>query len=634
MITKFIKVLAAFGLVFSSWSCGDFVDVVPDNIAVIEDAFETRDNAERFLSTLYGYMPDFASVNNPAITAGDEVFVNDNVARNWPGRIIAQGGQTKVNPRMGKWGGDRFNNLYIALRDCNIFLENIHLPFDLNSLERNRWIAEAKFLKAYYHFYLMRMYGPIPIIKENISVSELEAVRVKRQPVDDVVKYIVELMDEALAEPELPIAITDVGSQLGRITKPIVAAMKARVLVYAASPLFNGNQDYASFKGKDGENLFNPTYDPQKWVVAEEACKAAIDMALENGYDLYEMTNADPNWSDSTVTKLSIRGALSEPWNDEVIWGASFSPVSRGFQGLSQAMINPALTAESRESINPYMSPTINMTEIFYSANGVPIDEDKDYNYSDRFDLSEGDADHRYYIKEGVTTANMNFNREPRFYASLGFDGGIWEGHGMIDDEEALAVEAKRGERGGRQDASRYSLTGYWAKKWVHYEAVQSAPSSGWNAEVYPYPIIRLSDLYLLYAEALNENGKIAEAQGYVDKIRSRAGLDGVVQAWNDHSNFPNRPNAIETLRAIIQQERMIELAFEGHRFWDLRRWKRAEEFLNKPVRAWNIEGEDTDTYYNVISVGNFQFFGRDYLWPISEGDIIANGNLVQNPGW
>lgn len=634
MKTKFLKYIATVGLILTSLSCKDFVDVVPDNIAVIEDAFETRDSAEKFLATLYGYMPTFASTNNPALTGGDEITVNPNVSRNWPGHIMAKGGQSRVSPKLGYWGNDSVQNLFVALRDCNIFLDNIHLPFDLEAFERDRWIAEAKFLKAYYHFYLMRMYGPIPIIKTNIGVSEIEAVRVKRDPVDDVTNYIVQLIDEALAEPELPLVISDIGAELGRVTKPAAAALKARVLVTAASPLFNGNPDYANFTDNDGRKLFNSVLDDAKWTRATTACKEAIDITAEAGHVIYKHLGADPRWSDSTVVKLDIRGALAEPWNEEVIWGASFSPVSRGFQSWCQAKVNPKLTSESRETTQSFWSPPLNLTETFYSENGVPINEDESYNYTDRFLTSVGDADHRYHIKEGFETANLNFHREPRFYASLGFDGGLWEGHGMEDDESLFVVEGKKGQRAGRQDANRWSLSGYWAKKLVNWESVQSAPGAGWSSDAYPFPIIRLADLYLLYAEALNESGQISEAYQWIDAVRSRAGLKGVVQSWADHSSLPDKPSSKEGLRSIIQQERMIELVFEGQRFWDIRRWKRAEEFLNAPIRAWNIEGEDTESYYNVISVGNFQFFGRDYLWPISEADIIANGNLVQNPGW
>src|SRR5699024_5644186 len=132
-----------------------------------------------------------------------------------------------------------------------------------------------------------RMYGPIPIIKENLPISASgEEVRVSRQPVDEVFRYIVELLDDAAEY--LPDYVLDENSELGRITLPIAIGLKARVLVYAASPLFNGNTDYNNFKGKDGEQFFNQTYEIKKWELAAEAVKEAIDLAHALGYELYE----------------------------------------------------------------------------------------------------------------------------------------------------------------------------------------------------------------------------------------------------------------------------------------------------------------------------------------------------------
>lgn len=632
---KYFKIYTIILCLGISTSCSNFLDVVPNNIAVIEEAFETRDNAERFLATLYGYLPPFASISNPALTGGDEIAVNDNVSRTWEGHIMARGGQSKVAPLLGFWGNtNTVNNLFIALRDCNIFLDNIELPFDLTEFERNRWVAEAKVLKAYFHFYLMRQYGPIPIIRENIQAGEgLEAVRVHREPVDDVADYIVELLDEAIASQGLPERIEDVGAELGRLTLSIAYALKARVLVTAASPLFNGNPDYASFTNRDGIPFISSTPDDTKWTRAAEACREAIEVAEANGHFLYEFTGGFGDITDTTFIKLSVRGSMAEPWNEELIWGASNSIVTTGLQSWVQPKINPALTAESRESTQSWWSPPLQIAEMFYSNNGVPINEDKDYNFADRYKTSVAGSEDRFYIKEGEETANLHFNREPRFYAFLGFDKGIWEGHGQ-QESESLHIEGKSGERGGRLDARRWSLTGYWAKKMVHYEAVQSAPSSGFSAEAYPFPVIKLADLYLLYAEALNESGQTAAAYEWIDKVRARAGLKGVVESWQTASNNPDKPTTQTGLRSIIQQERLIELAFEGQRFWDLRRWKRAEELLNAEIKGWNVEGEDTETYYNVISYGRYQFSLRDYLWPISEADILANPNLVQNPGW
>lgn len=634
MEKRFIKFVATISLVLSGVSCGQYIDVVPDNIAVIEGAFETRESALRFLATLYSYLPPYASINNPALAAGDEISVNDNVSRDWEARRISRGGQNVSSPSLGYWGNiNTVRNMFIALRDCNIFLANIDKPFNLTESEKAKWIAEAKFLKAYYHFYLMRMYGPIPIIRENIEVSSgVEAVRVSRSPVDEVSNYIVELLDEAI--PQLPMVIEDRGLELGRVTAPVAAAIKARALVTVASPMFNGNSDYNGFVDKDGNELISTTFDQQKWTRAAEACKAAIDIAHEAGHKLYEFEGAPLDWSDTTITKLNIRGSVTERWNDEVIWGSSTSAVGSELQNWSQAKIAIGLSAESRESTESWWSPPLGIAEMFYSENGVPIDEDVNYDYADRYRVATADAAHKHYVRTGFETAKLNLNRETRFYASLGFDGGIWFGHGVKSDDNALIVEGKKGQKAGRQDANRWSQSGYWAKKLVYYENVQATSGSGYTSRSYPFPVVRLADLYLLYAESLNESSGPTTAYEWIDRVRARAGLKGVVESWASHSNQPSKPSSQEGLRDIIQDERMIELVFEGQRFWDLRRWKRASEFMNRDIRAWNVEGETTDTYYNVITVGTYKFLNRDYLWPIAEADLIANSNLIQNPGW
>jgi hypothetical protein len=634
MKNKLIKLIGSFLLVFSVGSCGQYIDVVPDNIAVIEGAFETRESSLRFLATLYSYLPPFASINNPALAAGDEISVNDNVSRDWPSRRISRGGQNVTSPSLGYWGNTgTVKNLFVALRDCNIFLANIDKPFDLREDERTKWIAEAKFLKAYFHFYLMRMYGPIPIIRDNIEVSSgVDAVRVSRDPVDEVTTYIVQLLDEAI--PGLPLVIQDRGLELGRATAPIAAAVKAQVLVTMASPLFNGNSDYNGFVGKDGQQLISTTYDESKWVKAAEACRQAVELAHEAGHRLYTFDGPPADWSDTTVIKMNIRGSITERWNDEIIWGGSTSSVGNEMQNWAQAKIAPGLTAESRESTQSWWSPPLGIAEMFYSENGVPIDEDVNYDYHNRYKVSKADLTHKHYVRPGFETAKLNLNREPRYYASLGFDGGIWFGHGVKGDDNALIVEGKKGEKAGRLDANRWSQSGYWAKKLVYYENVQSTSGSSYTSRSYPFPVFRLADLYLLYAEALNESTGPSAAYEWVDRVRSRAGLDGVVESWSRAANQPSKPSSVEGLRDIIQDERMIELVFEGQRFWDLRRWKRASEFLNGDIQGWNVEGETTEAYYNVVNVGTYKFLNRDYLWPIAEADLIANSNLVQNPGW
>jgi hypothetical protein len=155
-------------------------------------------------------------------------------------------------------------------------------------------------------------------------------------------------------------------------------------------------------------------------------------------------------------------------------------------------------------------------------------------------------------------------------------------------------------------------------------------------ADIYAFPVIRLADLYLYYAEALNEIKSVpdAEVYEYIDKVRARAGLKGVVESWNLYSNVPDKPTTKSGMREIIQRERLIELAFEGHRFWDLRRWMLAKRYMNNPVQGWNVQKNDAREYYRVTTFYYQTFTEREYFWPIAEIETVRNPNLVQNIGW
>jgi hypothetical protein len=272
------------------------------------------------------------------------------------------------------------------------------------------------------------------------------------------------------------------------------------------------------------------------------------------------------------------------------------------------------------------------MAELFYSKNGVPIAEDKTWDYTHRFNLRKATHDDELYIKEGYTTAALNFDREPRFYANLGFDGGRWYGQGRFSDSDNVYVAAKFGQTANNH-AWSFSVTGYWPKKLVNYLDVSNAQQV--TVEAYPWPVIRLGDLYLLYAEALNEaNGPGAETLKWINLVRERAGLKSVEESWSQYSKQPAAYQNQAGLRKIIHQERLIEMAFEGQRFWDLRRWKEAQQTLSQPVQGWNYTGKDEENYYQVRVLFNPSFKRRDYLWPIKESEIIINNNLLQNPDW
>jgi len=632
------------------FSACDYLDIVPDNIATIDNAFVNRSMAEKYLFTCYSYMPAHASYGSQAFLIADEFWV-PNIDFNIPFNVIANGNQGVVDPCLNYWNGLRGGKaMFVALRDCNIFLErmNNEIP-GLYEMEKKWWIAEVKFLKAYYHYWLLRMYGPIPLIRENLPVSaSVDEVQVKREPVDECFDYIVSLLNEAV--PDLPLDVQYLTTEMGRATQPMALALKAKALVEAASPLFNGNTDYANFKRKDGVQYFNQTYDPAKWEKAAVACRNAIDTCHLANFVLFEFEpGVAENPSPETIIQMSIRNSVAEnnyTINREVIW-ANPNSVSDDLQRQTTPRVDPARVANVSTAAN--IAPTLKIAEMFYTANGVPMDEDQEWElsgkYANRYMVQTATDADRYHIAVDYQTATLNFDREIRFYANLAFDGGLWYGIGKFDSNDQWIVRGKMYETAGKGSntlaaTNNFSITGYYCKKLANYNNVIIGTdySGTYTVLSYPWPVMRLADLYLLYSEAMNEAyGPSQEAFKWIDLVRKRAGLEGVEVSWANYAkaSLRNKPSTKEGLRDIIQQERLIELANEGHRYWEIRRWKRAREmWYNQPIQGWDIDQSATEAYYRVRTLFTQQFTSKNYLWPIREDDLAINPNLDQNPGW
>jgi SusD family. len=626
---KYIILGASF-LVFLAGlsSCKKFLDVVPDNVATIDNAFTLRTQAKKFLYTCYSFMPKNGQLgDDPAMVGGDELW---EIPERGAYLDMAKGFQSKVGPL-----GDRWQQMYQGIRDCNIFLENIGKVPDMEPEEKISWISEVKFLKAYYHFCLVRMYGPIPLIKNNLPISaDVNEVKVFRDPVDSCFNYIATLLNEAA--PGLPLTIISPATEAGRITLPIALSLRAKVLVTAASPLFNGNTDQSALKNSNGTQLFNTTYSKAKWDTAVVACKRAIDVCASAGMKLYIYNPSFQQFivSDTIKTQLSINGAVTEKWNSEVIWANTQSD-TYNLQRLISSWWDPRYL--DGVITRGELSPPLKIAEMFYSSNGVPINEDKTYDYTGRYNLRvSGDAD-RLYVHKGYTTVGLHFNREPRFYADLGFDGAVYYGHGRYDDKDFMGLfylEGKFKQRNGKGKYGFNTVTGYNLKKLIHFQNVVNSQDD-YSVVNYPYPIMRLSDLYLLYAEALNESeGPGTEVNRYIDLVRARAGLPTVAASWTNFSTNPVKYQNKDGMRAIIHQERLIELSFESQRLWDLRRWKESATELNKQILGWDLSQTEPISYYRTTVVYNQSFGSKDYFWPIDENYIVNNRNLAQNLGW
>ncbi|MGV3766175.1 MAG: RagB/SusD family nutrient uptake outer membrane protein [Chitinophagaceae bacterium] len=621
-------------------SCKKYMDIVPDNVPTIDHAFSLRTQAQKYLATCYSYLPNNADPQgNVGFLGGDEIWFPseyrefDTEIWSWS---IGRGYQNVTEPHVNYWDGSRYGvNTFQAIRQCNIFTENVSDPgkvVDLSQPERERWLAEVKFLKAYYHYLLLRMYGAFPLMDVNIPVfAEPEEVKVSRVPFDSCVNYIVRLIDESMTS--LPTFIADRNTELGRITVPIAKAIKARVLVLAASPLFNGNPDLAASKNNDGTLLYNNEYDQQKWIRAAQACKEAVEEAELQGFALYKFPPTSFKLSEQTITQLSIRQAICDRWNTEKVWGNSSRLASR----LQQTCMGRiASNAASNTSMRAMFSATMKMAEMFYTKNGVPMSEDKTLDFEDRYQLRTAVDSERYLIEPAYKTARLNFDREPRFYADLGFDGGTWYLYSSPtnSDSGTYVMRAKANQYGGSDIGGGINQTGYFIKKLVDWNF--SFSDNGITIRSYEWPEVRLADLYLLYAEALNEaDGAQDEVCALLNKVRERAGIPSVQEAWSQYSTNPNKYTNKTGRREIIKRERAIEMAFEGSRFWDLRRWKDAAYEMNQPVKGWTVTGTTDDTYYQVRTIYQQRFVSpRDYLWPIKLYNLSVNPNLVQNPGW
>lgn len=628
-------------VLFTVVSCKKYLDITPDNLGTLDYAFRNRNEAENYLYSCYAYLQRMNDVaSNPGFTTSSELIYSNTLDNyqgfNPTGFNLLRGTQTAANPGLNAWDGSEGSySLWRSIRICNIMLENIDKPIDLGAAEKQRWIAETKFLKAYYHYVLFKMYGPIPLIKTNLAInSSTDEVRVKRAPVDETVDYIVSLLDEAI--PGLPAAISSQATELGRVTSVIALSVKADVLATAASPLFNGNPDYISFKDKDGVSLFSAAYDAQKWKKAADAAKVAITAAETQGIKLYTFQSPTTvgKLSDSLKRELDVQNAVTEKWelNSEIIWASN---PEFNYQGFA----TPRLTAKS--AVNNFSNPStfsapISTQEIFYTVNGVPISEDKTWDYAGRNTVKTGDNASRYYIKQGYETIKGHFARETRFYADMAFDGSIWFGNGRNNQDDPVNplyyVSARGSGLAAPSDNIRLNITGYWPKKLVSYASVYD---DGFQPSSFRLPLIRLAGLYLLYAEALNEvNGPTAEVFTYIDKVRQRAGLQGVQSAWTNFSKNPNKFNTKDGLRQIIHQERRIELCFEGQSGWDLRRWKELQAVLTAPIQGWSINNAEAINYYRPTTQFIPVFGLKDYLWPIRSYDLVVNPNLVQNPYW
>jgi len=595
----------------------DFLNQVPDDILTLEEVFNRRDLSEEWLANTYNYIRDEAHRTNS--TPWDNISDDSDVSqRNDPFRV-----------NLGNWNASSnywnfWDHYYQGIRSATTFINRIDgnqqmlEMADGAALIRQRK-AEARFLRAFFYAELLKQYGPVIILGD----QEIEpdrpitdpVMQLSRSPYDACVDYIVSELDQAIAD--LPVVHYTNEQQLvsdfGRASKILSMAVKSKLLLYAASPLFNGNRDYVGVNNPDGTPLFNTEYVEGKWERAAAAAKAVIDYAESTGnLGLYKKFRSDG----SIDPFLSYRDVFLDSWNIEWILARNTANIGGWQRSNTPRLANGyASHGPTQQLIDTYRMADGSIPIVGYQTDGVPIINPAS-GYSET-----GFVD---FQAPGATRVRPTFamyvNREPRFYATVTYSGSDW-----INTTSSLGVREIQlyytGES-GKCCSHDYSETGYLWRKNV---APTYHPTQ--NNFARPYVMMRYAEILLNYVEALNEYAPgHPDILRYLNQVRERGGLPPLSGTFSK-----------EEMREEIRRERRIELTMEHVRYFDTRRWKIAEHTDAGPFWGMNVEAgsSNTDPAFFTRTIFERRVFRKNfYLFPIPQREVERNRNLVQNPGW
>ncbi|MBQ7019943.1 MAG: RagB/SusD family nutrient uptake outer membrane protein [Bacteroidales bacterium] len=473
------------------------------------------------------------------------------------------GGWSPANPNPTIW-----NKSYTAIAEACMYLEKIHQT-DLSEWEHNaqyeNWVRqmemfpyELRFLRAYFYFELFRAYGDVPLV--TTTLTNAQANSISRTPAAEIVQFIVDEVDEIA--PHLPVSYNmEAGTEIGRATRVAAYALKARTLLYAASPLFNPNNDKA------------------KWEKAAEACKYIIDNAQAWGLKL------------SSYSSLWGHDAF---FNQELIFGIGRNATN------SFEMAHYPVGVENGSSGN---CPTQSLVDQYEFQTGANAGKTFGEVYTGSIDLASSNP------YEGL---------DPRFALTVVKNGDEWPTNGS----QKKVIETYLN---GFNASPKYGATptGYYLKKYVDGSCVTTADNQ--TTSRHTWIIFRLAEFYLNYAEAVyNATGSANDktyglsANEAINVLRNRADIM-MPEFTEDGAAWVER----------YERERLVELAFENHRFWDVRRWKKGAQYF-KTIQVANISADKQLTRSAVTR----EWDDKYYLYPIPQSEVKKNPNLGQNPGW
>lgn len=591
-----------------------------------EQVFDNVSYTKRWYANVFAGIPDYSGINSVNVGA----FKNP-----WTGMcdelVVGYGNSSKYNNsdrNAANMGFHRYGDCYKYIRQANIFLQKAH-PIMTTGTQGDQLLedeltqmkANVRFMRAFYHYLLFEQYGPIILVKDKIY-NATEDQDVPRNTVDEVIEYIdselTAVASELTQEP-----IFEDKDYRAWPTKGVALAVRAKLWLYAASPLLNGGyREALSVTNPDGTRLF-PDYDAGKWEKALAACKDFIDYAEAGRYELYKEYKDD---NGAVIDPDKSVYNLFQKYTHEIIWATA----NNDWGGMNGDAFDRRIAPRCEKNGLGSTGVTQELVDAFYMKDGSPVSATaylpQSILYQEEGYGTYKDQNDNFSKKyTNVTVSNRYLNREPRFYNTVFFNGRQWP----VSCNQVLFYN---GGNSGVQEGQA-TLTGYMLFK--RFNRSVSLTNPGVASQFRPSIIFRLADFYLMYAEAANEvNPNDARVLKYLNLVRERAGLPDI-----ETLNPAIRGNQ-ELQRAAIQRERQIELATEGQRYFDVRRWmiadKNGEGRQNGYVHGMNVRGEsnDKEDFNRIVEASQIVFNRKMYLYPMPDSEMRKTKNLVQNPGW
>lgn len=650
-------------------SC-NYLDVIPPAQADFKDTMKDEEATLSFLYTCYGGTPRSTPYHYHAFEQSADEIIQPYAYSNWQ-QQVAWG---TISPAYSNsWGGDDMNiwiPSYNWLGYVHHFLSLIDdlQPVGVTAEDKEEYKGECYFLEAYYHFRVLQAFGPCPIIPEKVDPNVTSSDLPGRSHFDYCVNFIVGKLDDAARA--LP--ATRPNNELGRATSTMAKALKARILLYAASPLWNGSFPNPEWKNKNyetdgyGNELVSSSYDREKWTRALTACQEALTAAKEAGYQLFDIETANKKADRDGIALPFIPGREEDTEenrefkervrmfqymvtanegdnNKELIWAQRIElDAQNGGEGTDCRLPNKVVKRSNGVYVGGWaaMAPTLYSVQHFYTENGkLPAQDPNFYPeeewYTRFYEGAQSPALATNNL-DGEDVKNdiikMHAKREARFYAWIVFDGTQYSS--KINNGNPLWINLKNTNTNGYNTSNTRNCagTGYLSKKFIDPNIYFGA--DGTRQHTAPRrPLIRMAELYLNLAECYAALDNEGEALANLNEIRRRAGISELTGS-DVTGNM--------TLTDWVRNERFVELFEEGHRYYDLRRWAIAPQMLKAGMR-YGLDGlrvnPSFEEFNKPILVNQpFKWDDKLYLMPVwSRSDmdeLYSNPQLVQAPGY